>query len=505
MSSYYNESYLKDLVDQLRKLPKESEWVEFKTEEDRPERIGAYISALANMAALLSKEYGYLVWGISDKDHEVVGTSFDPDVAKKGNEELESWLVRSLNPIIHIRFYKVSLGDHRIVILKIPCAFRYPVSFQKEKYIRIGSYLKKSCDFPDKEREIWESFSRKNLPDYLAVEHVDDSEVIELMDCEAYYQLILGLSATGVADRVLLEKLEGDRLIKKNEAGYWDITGLGALLFARDLRRMGTLERKALRVIQYQGKGKEEGKREYLSPRGYAAGFDEFMKIVDAWLPSREILEGPRQQTLRDFPPPIIRELIANALIHQNVFIRGSGPMVEIFEGRVEITNPGAPLVEIDRIIDAAPRTRNESLAGLMRRTDICEERGSGWDKIIAQIESHQLPPPSVQVSGDNTRVVLYAPRPLSKLSSSEKCQAIYFHACLKHTRGEFVTNASVRQRFGIHQRNSAQASRLIASAVREGALIPDNTETAKKLKRYLPWWALESQAMQPPKRWFVT
>lgn len=490
MHTYPQDSYLKALVDQLRSLPRESEWVEFKTEESRPEKIGPYISALANMAAMLGQEYGYMVWGISDKDHAVVGTSFDPDVAKKGNEELESWLIRSLNPIINIRFYTVYVAEHRLVILKIPSAFRYPVSFQKEKYIRIGSYLKKSCDFPDKERELWESFSRKNLHDYLAVECVDDSEVIKLLDCEAYYQMIVGLSATGVAHRFFLEKLEEDRLIKKNEAGYWDITGLGALLFARDLTKMRSLERKALRLIKYQGKGREEAQREYLSTQGYAAGFEEFMRIVDAWLPSREVLDGPRQRTLRDFPIPVMRELIANALIHQNIFIRGSGPMVEIFEGRVEITNPGAPLVDIHRMIDAMPRTRNESLAGLMRRTDMCEERGSGWDKIIAQIESQRLPAPSVQVSGDSTRVVLYAFRPLAELSLAEKCQAIYFHACLRHVRGEYVTNASVRKRFGIHQRNSAQASRLIASAVREGVLIPDSTEVAKKLQRYLPWWA---------------
>lgn len=156
--------------------------------------------------------------------------------------------------------------------------------------------------------------------------------------------------------------------------------------------------------------------------------------------------------------------------------------------GRVEITNPGAPLVDIDRLIDAMPRTRNESLAALMRRTDICEERGSGWDKIIAQIEAKQLPSPSVGVSDDSTRVVLYAPRPLAELSLAERCQALYFHACLRYVRGEFVTNASVRQRFGIHQRNSAQASRLIISAVREGGMIPDSTEAAKQLKRYLLW-----------------
>lgn len=101
------------------------------------------------MAAMLGKEYGDLVWVISDKDHEVVGTSFDPDVAKKGNEELESWLIRSLNPSINIRFYTVYVAEHHIVVLKIPSAFRYPFSSQK----------------------LWESFPRKNLHDYLVAHH----------------------------------------------------------------------------------------------------------------------------------------------------------------------------------------------------------------------------------------------------------------------------------------------------------------------------------------------
>lgn len=96
---------------------------------------------------------------------------------------------------------------------------------------------------------------------------------------------------------------------------------------------MGSLKRKAVRVIQYHGKGREEGKREHLATKGYAAGFEELMRIGDAWLPSREVLDGPRQRTLRDFPAPAVRELIANALIHQNMFIRGSVPMVEILQG----------------------------------------------------------------------------------------------------------------------------------------------------------------------------
>ena len=99
-----------------------------------------------------------------------------------------------------------------------------------------------------------------------------------------------------------------------------------------------------------------------------------------------------------------VRELVANALIHQDFSITGAGPMVEIFEGRIEVTNPGEPLVATDRFLDSPPKSRNESLASLMRRFRICEERGSGIDKVVSQIELYQLPPPLFEVPPGSTR-----------------------------------------------------------------------------------------------------
>ncbi|MDF1615751.1 RNA-binding domain-containing protein [Desulfurivibrio dismutans] len=89
--------YLLGLLNELRKLPQETEWVEFKHNNDDPEQIGEYLSALANAAALLGKVHAYLVWGVDDNTHEVVGTAFDPISTKVGNEELESWLLRLLS------------------------------------------------------------------------------------------------------------------------------------------------------------------------------------------------------------------------------------------------------------------------------------------------------------------------------------------------------------------------------------------------------------------------
>ena len=117
--------HLVSLVRELCKLPRETEWVEFKINVHEPKEIGEYVSALANSAALAGKLFAYVVWGISDHDHTVVGTSFKPSTEKVGNEELESWLLHLLTPKIHFRFFEVSVDGHSVVLLEIERAYRH--------------------------------------------------------------------------------------------------------------------------------------------------------------------------------------------------------------------------------------------------------------------------------------------------------------------------------------------------------------------------------------------
>ncbi|MFH1935803.1 MAG: ATP-binding protein [Pseudomonadota bacterium] len=88
------------LLSELRALPSESEWVEFKFNYVEPEEIGEYLSAFANSASLHKKEAAYLIWGIEDTTHRVIGTDFKPRRYKVGNQELESWLALQLHPRI---------------------------------------------------------------------------------------------------------------------------------------------------------------------------------------------------------------------------------------------------------------------------------------------------------------------------------------------------------------------------------------------------------------------
>lgn len=141
MNSNTTQEYLNGLVTELRKLPNETGWVEFKENNTSPEDIGEYLSALSNAAALQNKANGYVVWGINNDTHEVTGTSFKPAKTKKGNEDLEGWLTHLLRPQLHFHFYELTYEGFPVVILEIPRAHGSPTQFQGVEYVRVGSYL----------------------------------------------------------------------------------------------------------------------------------------------------------------------------------------------------------------------------------------------------------------------------------------------------------------------------------------------------------------------------
>jgi ATP-dependent DNA helicase RecG len=155
---------LSNLLAELRALPEETEWVEFKSNWDRPEDIGEYISALANAAAFLGKEYGYIVWGIRNGSHEIIGTQFQPRQTKgKGNEDLEPWLLRLLNPRIDFRIYEFEAEGKKIVLFETPAARETPVAFSGQRYIRVGSHRKLLHAYPEKEAALWKSLRSRNV------------------------------------------------------------------------------------------------------------------------------------------------------------------------------------------------------------------------------------------------------------------------------------------------------------------------------------------------------
>ena len=482
-------TYLTNLVHNLRQLPREPEWVEFKVNNAiNPERIGEYVSALANTAALNGKDAAYLIWGIDDGSHAIVGTQFRPAAAKQGNESLENWLRRGLTPRIDFRFQEAYIDGNRVVILEIEPATRQPVASWGKERIRIGDVTTELRNHPEKERALWQLSNRVSFEDGIALERASDEDVLSGLNYLSYFDLLGRPLPDGRA--AILDGLRSNGLLLPCDAGGWNITNLGAVLFARNLEDFPRLGRKTLRIVQYRGDGRTETQRENEFTEGYATIFDTAVDYIMTVTPANEVIEQALRREIPMFPRIAVRELLANALIHQDFSATGTGPMVSIFDKRIEIANPGEPLVPTERFVDAEPRSRNERLARLMRRFNICEERGSGIDKVIQDVELFQLPPPLFEVPPGSTRTALFAYKPLPDMDKAERIRACYLHACLCYVTGCPMNNASIRERFGLPDSHNDRASRLLREAVENGTIIVRDPSIGTRSWAYLPFWA---------------
>jgi len=459
--------------------------VEFKLNFHSEQEIGERISALANGAAIHNQEYGYLVFGIENETHIIKGTSFKPKHHKKGNEELEHWLAQRLDPRIDFRIHEFAFDLQRnIALFVIPSAQNKPVDFSHTPYIRVGSITRKLAEFPEKERKIWRKSGRPYELE-IAKDSLSAADVIRLLSTETYFDLMklpYPSNQNGV-----IEKFINENLVLKSQ-GY-AITNLGAILFAKNLGEFESVQRKSVRVIVYKGKNKVETIREQIGVKGYALGFLGLVEWINSQLPANEEIGKALRTESRMYPEIAIRELVANALIHQDLSVKGF-PMVEIFSDRIEISNPGNPLITPDRFIDSYI-SRNEKLADLMRRMGFCEEKGSGLDKVIFYNELYQLPPINVITDENRTRVTLYSYKKLNDLDKKEKIRACYQHACLKWVSNEKMSNQSLRERFQIEDHNYSIASRIIRDALEEKIIKEDDPESkSRKYASYVPYWA---------------
>lgn len=207
-------------------------------------------------------------------------------------------------------------------------------------------------------------------------------------------------------------------------------------------------------------------------------------------LPRNEVIKDALRKDVSLYPEIAIRELIANALIHQDFTIGGTNPMIEIYDNRIEITNNGKPLIDVLRLIDYQPKSRNEKLANLMRMMGICEERGSGIDKVIASIEVYQLPAPKFIAETDYFKVVLFAPLSFEDMDKQDRIRATYQHCCLKFMNQEFMTNSSLRERFGISDKQHSKASKIISDTLEVGLIKPSDPENkSTKHIKYVPFF----------------
>lgn len=482
------------LVNSLRATTDEKSWLEFKHNNYDPQMIGRDIAALANAAALAERNCAYMIWGVNDKTHDVVGTQYDLQSLKRGNQEIENWLRFLLSKNADFSYELTDMNDAegnavKVGVLTIAPACNTPVMFERIEYIRVGSYTKKLNEFPQLQARLWDKLRGKDYETQTAKSGCTPQDLMQHLHVSAYYDSLgkpMPLNRASV-----LYDLSQDELITKDDNGLYDITNLGALLLAKQLSSFRHLERKAVRVIRHKGCDRLEMLKEQTFDAGYAISFERIENFLNALLPTEEQIgsDGIRRTT-SIFPSLALREALSNMCIHQDLTAKGTSLLVEIFDNRIEITNPGTLLVDVERIVDTPPRSRNEKLAALMRRFHICEEAGTGWDKMVQDCERMCLPAPRIIKYDEYTKVVIMSKLSFSSWQMEDKLWALYLHASLGYLQGHYMSNSTLRSRFGLDDTKMSSVSRLIKEALKRNLIKPLRPDAPPKLMQYVPSWS---------------
>jgi ATP-dependent DNA helicase RecG len=462
-------------VDIWRALPSETENLEFKEAKNQydSDKLFAYCVAIANECG------GHILLGVSNKlPREIVGTNAFPETTKIAERIFQAVGFR-------VDVDEVKHPSGRVLVLSVPSRPKGTAYHLEGKYLmRSGESLVPMSE--DQLRKIFD----EGKPDWLE-EHAKTTlsieEVIQLLDTQTFFDLLKLPYPTdqyGVIDR-----LTGERLIDRVGETY-SIRRLGGLLLAKKITDFPDVARKAPRVVVYGGKGKIVTKLNQTGTVGYAVGFQRLVNFVMSQMPQNEVIKNALRTEIKLVPEIVIRELTANAMIHQDFSIAGASMMIDIYSNRIDISNPGKPVVPADRFIDGY-RSRNERLADFMRRMRICEEKGSGIDKVVHAAEVYQLPAPSFLSDEIRTYVTIYGPMKIGAMDKVDRIRACYQHCALKYVMSERMTNQSLRQRFALAESKSAIASQTISATVDAGFVkLDERVGSSKKYARYVPFWA---------------
>jgi ATP-dependent DNA helicase RecG len=459
--------------------PTETERLEFKEAKLQYDstKLLKYCVALANEGG------GYIVLGVTDKRPRQVVGSQAWSTAKDLNK-IKAHIFQKLR--FRVDITELQHPNGRVLIFEVPSRpMGQALEYEGTYLMRVGEELQPMTG--DRLKQI---FAEDQQDWFSQPARLDTSpdEVIALLDTQTYFEL-LKVPYPTTRDAVL-ERLQSQDLIKQSTQG-WTITNLAAIVLAKKLDAFSlALDRKAPRVIIYEGFNKLQTRDDKTWNQGYAVTFEELVSFIYSSAPQNRFIEEAVREEVKMFPMQALRELIANALVHQDFLVTGASVMIEMYSDRVEISNPGIPPIPVNRFIDEY-RSRNEQLADLMRRLGICEEKGSGIDKVISAAEFFQLPAPDFRVGGTRTTSVLFAYQVFDDMSKSDRIRACYQHCCLQHVSNRKMSNQTLRKRFRLSESKTATVSLIIGATKDAGLIKTDDSESSStRYARYLPFWA---------------
>lgn len=472
------------LLDRSLNPPHELNELDWKTalSEDK-KRLSEHLSAFANQVG-----GGFLVFGVNDsgiKEGILVEDSKEI-INKLGNLGHDS-----LEPAIKIDHHLYNENGMNLLMIYIEESKSKPVHLRGKgiefSFVRTGCSTRKMNKVQLAQALMSSKVERfEELDAYTAS---SPEEVLYLLEYGEFFEL-LDVPVPTSTDKIIKE-LERKKLLRFS-GDQVSITNLGVLLLAKDFAKFSGFERRGVRLIVYSDTTRTNALREVTGRKGYAVAFKSMLDYIMQNLPSSEVIKNAIRQEVKVYPNIAIREIMANAIIHQDLHNISINPKVEIFTDRIEISNPGSlmPNLSVDRIIDNS-EPRNELLARTMYHLGICEDRGSGIDRALDAIEVFNLPPLKFDELPSTFKVTIYSPKEYQDMSQDERVRACYQHCVLKYLANEKMTNQTFRKRLKVAKTNHSLVSKIIKQTVEEGKIkVGDPSSKSTKFTYYVPSWA---------------
>jgi predicted HTH transcriptional regulator len=470
----------------------ENEVIEFKQGKADELTIGKYISTLSNSACKSFKKYAYLVFGVKDDTKEIVGVNFKLNDKKVGSESLSFWLNKMLDPKTDFKLYDFDYSGKQVSFIRIAAAEIAPIKFQNIAKIRVDSQIKNLNSYPNLEKIIWDNCKGSSFEMQAAMLNVNYFKISELLDIESLYQSLDIIKPP--SEDAIISKLVNLGLIlsSSNQKNSYHITNMGALSLAKDLSHFESVALRGVRVINYDTKSKAKAFSDEYFSEGYALSFLKiFKEIYDSKnlkTGEESFEEGIRQNQIY-YSKTTLRELLINSMVHQDFNEHQNGPIIEIYPHKIVFINSGYPMIKTERFLDLEA-SRNSKLVNFFNKLGICEDRGSGIDRIYGDIEARAMPAISYQLEVEKTKATLSFNQDFEKMTKKDKILSCFQHCAFKYIEDDYMNNSSLTRRFNLKNKSSSVISKIIKMTLEANLIKPaDPDNHSKRHASYVPFW----------------
>lgn len=403
---------LLEILENLRSLPREAATVEFKRNWQNPGDMGEYISALANSAALAGHDRAWMVWGIDNDTHDVVGTRFDPFSEKVGGQAMVMWFQQLTSPKADFTFHQLDHPEGKVILLEIHPPRSAPIAFRNIRYIRTDSHKTKLSDQPGKEARLWERLGQKDdwsgaIVREATWEDLDPDAVVAARKRFTEY-LIKGERESSRHEQIAAEVAEWNLPTLLNKAKLTKggrITRSTLLLLGTDesSHLLGSVDAKTSWILR-DGTGKTVSSKHFGPPFLLASErvFSQIRNLTIEEMPDGTLFPTAVQQ----YDGWVIREALHNCIAHQEYPLGGKANVVE-YPDHLVFSNLGQfipPSVEWMLENQSPPEHyRNQWLIDGMIRLRMIDQVGSGIRRMFETQRERRFPLPDYAFPASGT------------------------------------------------------------------------------------------------------